>query len=88
MTVTLTPDQEQFIAEQIKSGHYHSADDVITQSLGLLRTQEEFIRTNTGELREQIAVGLEQIRQGESVDGPAAIQDLRAKLRVRERGGK
>jgi antitoxin ParD1/3/4 len=88
MTVTLTPDQEQFIAEQIKSGHYQSADDVITQSLGLLRTQEEFIRTNTGELREQIAVGLEQIRRGESVDGPAAIQDLRTKLRAREHGGK
>lgn len=86
MTVTLTPDQEQFIADQIKSGHYHSADDVIAQSLGLLRAQEEFIRTNAGELREQVAVGLKQIERGETVDGRTALKDLRNRLR--ERGGK
>jgi putative addiction module CopG family antidote len=44
MTVTLTAEQEQFVAEQIKSGHYQSANDVVAQSLGMLRAQEEFIR--------------------------------------------
>jgi antitoxin ParD1/3/4 len=88
MTVTLTPEQEQFVAEQIKSGHYHSADDVIAQCLGMLRAQEEFIRSNAVSLREQIAVGREQIRKGETVDGPTAIQNLRNKLRERERRGK
>ena len=43
MTVTLTPELEQFIAEQLKSGHYRSADDLITQSVGMLRAQEKFI---------------------------------------------
>ncbi len=86
MTVTLTPDQEQFIAEQIKSGHYHSADDVIAQCLGMLRAQEEFIRTNAAELREQVAVGLKQIQHGETVDGPTALRELRNRLG--KRGGK
>lgn len=80
MTVTLTAEQEQFIAEQMKHGHYRSASDVITQSLGMLRDQEEFIRTNTAELREKIATGLEQIRRGETVDGRTALRSLRAKL--------
>jgi len=83
MTVTLTTEQEQFIAEQLKDGHYRSASDVIAQSLGMLRAPEEFIRSNTTELREKIACGLEQIRRGELVDGRTAIQNLREKLHQR-----
>jgi putative addiction module CopG family antidote len=80
MTVTLTAEQEKFVAEQIKSGHYHSAADVVTQSLGLLRAQEDFIRTNVSELREKITIGIDQIKHGETVDGRIAIQDIRGKL--------
>ena len=87
MTVTLTAEQEQFVAEQLKSGHYQSASDVVAQSLGMLRAQEEFIRAHTAELREKIASGLAQIRRGETVDGRTAIQNLRTKLQQRERGG-
>lgn len=87
MTVTLTAEQEKFVAEQLAGGHYHSAADVIAQSLGMLRAQEEFIRSNTAELREKIATGMEQIRRGEVVDGRTAIQNLREKLHQRERGG-
>jgi antitoxin ParD1/3/4 len=86
MTVTLTAEQEKFIADQIKSGHYRSANDVVSQSLGILREQEEFIRMHAVELREKIAVGLEQVRRGETVDGKTAIQNLREKLRRRGRG--
>ena len=64
MTVTLTAEQEQFVAEQIKSGHYQSANDVVTQSLGMLRAQEEFIRSNIFELREKVASGVAQIQRG------------------------
>ena len=87
MTVTLTTEQEKFIAEQVDNGHYRSADDVIAQSLGMLRAQEEFIAANVAELREKIARGMEQIRRGETLDGKTAIDNLREKLRQRERGG-
>jgi antitoxin ParD1/3/4 len=88
MTVTLTAEQEKFIAEQLDNGHYRSAADVIAQSLGMLRAQEKFIRTNAAELREKIASGVNQIRRGEVVDGPTAIKNLREKLHQREHGGK
>ena len=87
MTVTLTAEQEQFITEQLKDGHYRSAADVVAQSLGMLRAQEELIRSNAAELREKIATGMEQIRRGETVDGRTVIQNLRTKLQQRERGG-
>jgi antitoxin ParD1/3/4 len=83
MTVTLTAEQEKFIAEQLAGGYYRSATDVIAQSLGMLRAQEEFIRSNAAELREKIATGMEQIRHGEVVDGKTAIQNLREKLLLR-----
>jgi antitoxin ParD1/3/4 len=88
MTVTLTTEQEKFIADQVGNGHYRSADDVIAQSLGMLRAQEEFIGANVTELREKIARGIEQIRRGETVDGKTAIDNLREKLQQRERGGR
>jgi antitoxin ParD1/3/4 len=87
MTVTLTAEQEKFIAEQVGSGHFKSAADVIAQSLGMLRAQEEFIRSNVSELRDKIASGVGQIRRGETVDGQTALQHLREKLHQRERGG-
>lgn len=69
MTVTLTPQQEEFVAEQLQSGHYHSATDVVAQSLELLQAQEKFIYSNVAELRDKVAVDLEQIRRGDVVDG-------------------
>ncbi len=86
MTVTLTPDQEAFIAQQLASGHYQSPGDAINESLGMLRSQEEFIRANATELRRNLAVGLEQARRGELVDGKTAIEDLRRTLRQRGSG--
>ncbi|MGA2030453.1 MAG: type II toxin-antitoxin system ParD family antitoxin [Verrucomicrobiota bacterium] len=85
MTVTLTAEQEQFIAEQLKDGHYRSAADVVAQSLGMLRAQEEFIRSNIVELREKIAVGIEQANRGELLDGNAVIDALLEKNRQRPR---
>jgi antitoxin ParD1/3/4 len=85
MTVTLTTEQEQFITEQLKDGHYRSAADVVTQSLGMLREQEEFIRSNVAELREKIAVGIEQANRGELLDGRAVIDALLEKNRQRPR---
>jgi hypothetical protein len=42
--------------------------------------QEKFIRENTTQLREMISVGLGQIKRGETLDGPAAIEKLRQNL--------
>ena len=85
MTVTLTAEQEQFIAKQLKGGHYRSAADVVAQSLGMLRAQEEFIRENAAELREKIAVGIEQIRRGEVLEGEKVFERLIEKNRQRTR---
>ncbi|HEX8397543.1 MAG TPA: type II toxin-antitoxin system ParD family antitoxin [Pyrinomonadaceae bacterium] len=40
-TITLTDEQEAIISEQINSGAYKSADEVIAASLNLLKEQEK-----------------------------------------------
>lgn len=84
MTITLTAEQEKFVAEQLKNGSFRSAEDVVAQSLGMLRAQEQFIQSNTAELREKIEVGLQQIRSGDVVDGKTSIQEIRQKLHRRK----
>jgi antitoxin ParD1/3/4 len=85
MTVTLTAEQEKVIAELINSGVYHSIDDVIAESLRMLRDQEEFIHANAAELREKVSVGIEQIERGEVLDGKEVFDQLLKKIRNRPR---
>ena len=37
MTVQLKPEQERIIQEEIQSGHFHSADEVLDHALAALR---------------------------------------------------
>jgi hypothetical protein len=43
VTVTLTTEQEQFIAGQLKEGRYRSANDVVTRSPGVSHHQLAFL---------------------------------------------
>ena len=51
----------------------------------MLRAQEKFIRENAAELKEKIAVGIEQIRRGEVLDGGKVFERLIEKNRQRTR---
>jgi antitoxin ParD1/3/4 len=88
MSVTPALLPYDFFAGELRSGHYQSVNDIIAQGLGMLRAQEEFIRSHTAELREKIAVGLEQVERGDLVDGGTAIRHLREKLQQRGSGAK
>ena len=60
MTITLTDELEELINEKVKSGAYKSADDVIMESLRLLKAKEEGMEA----LRREIMRGVEDIQQG------------------------
>jgi putative addiction module CopG family antidote len=57
MTVTLTPELEQIVNEQIAGGQFTSPEQVVEVSLKFLRQQYE-------ELKASIAEGMEDIAQG------------------------
>jgi antitoxin ParD1/3/4 len=80
MNVRLTPQQEQFINKQLADGRYLSASEVIREGLRLLADEEKW----KAEVRQKLAIGLEQLRAGQVVDGEAAVDEILEKLRKRK----
>ncbi|MEM7593842.1 MAG: type II toxin-antitoxin system ParD family antitoxin [Cyanobacteria bacterium P01_A01_bin.83] len=76
MTIQLKPEQEKFIQEKIASGKYSNADDVISQAFKLLEAREQKIQ----EFKDKIAVGTEQIANGQVTDGEIVFDRLQEKI--------
>ena len=60
MTITLTDELEELINAKVRSGAYNSADEVVMESLQLLKAKEEGMAA----LRREIMRGVEDIEEG------------------------
>ena len=78
MNISLTKELEEFVAAQLKTGHYGSASEVIREAL---RTQIKEQRRAL--LNERIAKSDGQIARGETIPVDDAFFD-RLKQRIRE----
>jgi antitoxin ParD1/3/4 len=65
MNVSLTPELENFVNEKVKSGLYNSASEVLRESLRLLKERDMLKEIQRSELRREIMLGVDQIRNGE-----------------------
>jgi antitoxin ParD1/3/4 len=66
MQISLTrPELEKFVEEQLRTGRYTSAEEVVSGALSLLQAHEQLSATETEELRAAIAVGIAQADRGE-----------------------
>lgn len=65
MNVSLTPELEKLVNDKVKSGRYNSASEVVRESLRLLQDHDELKRIRLDELRREILLGVEQIRNGQ-----------------------
>ncbi len=81
MNVSLTPELEALIQEKVKSGLYHSASEVVRESLRLLHERDELRRSRLQELRKEIAIGIEQADRGETT--PLDVDAIKAQGRKR-----
>jgi antitoxin ParD1/3/4 len=84
MTVTLTAEQERFIAERMNRGGHSSPEKIVDEGLKLIRAKEEY-QGRLVELRRQIQIGVDQIKRGEVLDGEVVFDGLREKNRRRAR---
>lgn len=60
MTITLTDELEALINAKVRSGAYRSADEVVMESLRLLKAKEDGMDA----LRREIMRGINDIEQG------------------------
>ncbi len=78
MNITLTPDSEQYLREQLASGKFPSPDDVISEALRRMRAYDQ----KMDELRRDIAVGIEQADQGLAAEfTEATLERVKTKAR-------
>ena len=77
-SVALSPHFESFIQEQIKSGRYNNASEVVRAGLRLLEDQHARAKLQQEELRAAIAAGL---ASGPGKPADAVFNRLDAKYR-------
>jgi antitoxin ParD1/3/4 len=76
VNIQLKLEQEQFIRSQIDRGEYQTAEDVISEAFKLLEARTHKIE----ELRQKIAVGTQEIANGQMTDGEVVFERLQAKI--------
>jgi len=85
MNVSLTPELKRFVADEVKSGLYRTASEVI--GAGLRRLKEEkrarlpAVPKTRAELEAELLQSVERLDRGEGVNGDALFHNLRRRIR-------
>lgn len=84
MNISLSPELERLINEKVSSGLYNSPSEVISESLRLLHEQDLLKQIRRDELRREIMLGAEQIKNGEFVEVKSSEMNEFADQLIRE----
>ncbi|NJM47025.1 MAG: type II toxin-antitoxin system ParD family antitoxin [Alkalinema sp. RU_4_3] len=82
MQIVLTPELEALVQQELDTGHYDSAIDVITQGINLLRQQDDLSQEQLESLRHEAQLGWEAAERGDLVDGPTAMAQIRVNFKA------
>jgi antitoxin ParD1/3/4 len=74
MTVTLPAVFESFVRQKIATGLYQDADEVVEESLGLMRQQESWKMAVTAKIDE----GLQDMAEGRFLTSEESMADMEA----------
>lgn len=76
MTVDLSPELQELIEKQVKSGQFSSASEVVQDALLLLSYGEELRGPARKELQKKIASRLASLERGEGLDRDEFFKQL------------
>ena len=74
--MVLAPEIAAIVEEKVRSGEYHSANEVVREGLRLLEERDHLRQMRLDQLRKEIAVGIRQADAGESV--PLDMEAIKA----------
>ena len=77
-SITLSPEVERFVTEEVESGQYATEDEVVNALL----EKEMRRKSECAWLKEQVALGLEQAERGEFVEFDAEKIKLEGRKRL------
>jgi antitoxin ParD1/3/4 len=85
MNVSLTPELTKFVEEEVKSGLYQTASEVVRAGLRRLKEDQAARLPPTPgtleELETQLVQSIDRLDRGEGVDGEAVFRRLRKRIR-------
>jgi len=76
MNVSLPDELDEFVRLKVESGMYASNSDVMRDALRLLRLHDQVLTDNIEEIRAKVAIGLEQLKSGQGIDGEQAFSEV------------
>ena len=84
MNVSLTPELERFIADQVEAGRYRSESEVVRDALRLLQEKEAEREARLDALRKAVGVGLVELERGEGLNAEDVFADVLRALKRSE----
>jgi antitoxin ParD1/3/4 len=81
MNVSLTPELEGFIRDQVDSGRYRSVSEVVRAAVRLLEDREAERTTRLKVLQQQIEIGLDELERGEGTSADEVFEEILRALR-------
>lgn len=68
MTISLTPEVEEFVAEKIRAGQYGSADEAVNALLAMTMDHERLTPQGEEDLRARLDPAIGEADRGEFID--------------------
>jgi antitoxin ParD1/3/4 len=85
--MTLAPEIAAMVEEKVRSGQYHSANEVLREGLRLLEERDHLRQMRQDQLRREIAVGIMKADAGESAPLDMEAIKTEGRRRLAERTG-
>ena len=80
MNIQLQPKQEEFIQKQLSTGKFDSPEQVIDAAFKVLENLQDDYWQWVDETRQKIDVAIQELDNGEGLDGETVMNDLLAKF--------
>lgn len=80
-SISLPSEQEHFIIQQLETGRYSTASEVVRDALRLLQTRETAKEKAVETLRQQINLGFASLERGEGQEMEEAFAELEETFR-------
>ena len=83
MNISITPELEKFVQQEVKTGLYQSASEVIRAALRRLKEDKErkprFMVSSKAELEDKLLEGIAELDRGEGLAGEQVFAELKAR---------
>lgn len=81
MSIVLTPEQEQFIQDQMARGRFKSPDEVLDQAFKLLQEKYQEYESWIEVVRQQVDEAAAELDRGEGIPLETVMEQLQDKFR-------